>query len=142
MDLLVNIDVDDLPKAIAFYQQATEMRIGRGFGSLGVEMLGTSSPVFLLVKPAGTTASKTASDVRRHRRHWTPVHLDFVVLEIEPAVRRAIDAGATIEGDVETHSWGRIAHLADPFGHGICFIQFHGRGYDEIADELPNPGGL
>jgi hypothetical protein len=22
---------------------------------------------------------------------------------------------------------------ADPFGHGICFIQFLGRGYDEIA---------
>jgi hypothetical protein len=23
--------------------------------------------------------------------------------------------------------------MADPFGHGICFIQFLGRGYDEIA---------
>ena len=135
MDLLVNIDVDDMAKAIAFYQQATGMRIGRRFGSLGVEMLGASSPVFLLVKEAGTTASRTTSEVRRYQRHWTPVHLDFVVPELEPAVRRAIDAGATIEGDIATHSWGRIAHLVDPFGHGICFIQFHGRGYDEIADE-------
>ena len=134
MDLLVNIDVDDLPKAVAFYRQATGMRLGRRFGSLGVEMLGASSPVFLLVKEAGTAASKTTSEVRRYRRHWTPVHLDFVVSELEPAVRRAIDAGATIEGDIETHSWGRIAHMADPFGHGICFIQFHGRGYDEIAE--------
>jgi hypothetical protein len=25
--------------------------------------------------------------------------------------------------------------MADPFGHGICFIQFVGRGYDEIAHE-------
>ena len=24
--------------------------------------------------------------------------------------------------------------MADPFGHGFCFIQFLGRGYDEIAD--------
>jgi predicted enzyme related to lactoylglutathione lyase len=135
MDLLVNIDVDDLAKAIAFYQQVTGMRVGRRFGSLGVEMLGASSPVFLLVKPAGTMASKTTSEIRRYQRHWTPVHLDFVVPELEPAMRRAIDAGATIEGDVETHSWGRIAHLADPFGHGICFIQFLGRGYNEIADE-------
>jgi predicted enzyme related to lactoylglutathione lyase len=135
MDLLVNIDVDDLAKAIAFYQQATEMRVGRRFGSLGVEMLGASVSVFLLVKEAGSVASTSTGEVRRYARHWTPVHLDFVVPELEPAVRRALDAGATIEGKIETHRWGRIAHLADPFGHGICFIQFHGRGYDEIAEE-------
>jgi hypothetical protein len=23
--------------------------------------------------------------------------------------------------------------MADPFGHGICFIEFLGRGYAEIA---------
>jgi hypothetical protein len=34
-----------------------------------------------------------------------------------------------------THRWGRIARMADPFGHGICFIEFLGRGYDEIAGE-------
>ena len=37
MDLLVNIDVDDLSKAIAFYQQAAGLRLVRRFGSLGVE---------------------------------------------------------------------------------------------------------
>jgi len=25
--------------------------------------------------------------------------------------------------------------MADPFGYGICFIEFLGRGYDEIAHE-------
>jgi hypothetical protein len=25
--------------------------------------------------------------------------------------------------------------VADPFGHGICFIEFLGREYDEIADK-------
>jgi predicted enzyme related to lactoylglutathione lyase len=44
MDLLVNIDVDDLSKAIAFYQQAVGSRLGRRFGSLGVEMLGPHQP--------------------------------------------------------------------------------------------------
>jgi hypothetical protein len=24
--------------------------------------------------------------------------------------------------------------MADPFGHGFCFIEFVGRGYDEIAE--------
>ena len=134
MELLVNIDVDDLAKAIAFYQQAAGLRLGRRFGSLGVEMLGASSPIFLLMKPAGTAASPKTSEVRRYERHWTPVHLDFVVADLDAAVRQALDAGASSEGEIETHAWGRIAHLADPFGHGICFIQFHGRGYDEIAD--------
>ena len=135
MDLIVNIDVDDLSKAVAFYQAAARLRVGRRFGSFGVEMLGTSSPIYLLVKAAGTKPSINTDEARRYQRHWMPVHLDFVVPEIEAAVSRALEAGATIEGEIETHNWGREAHMADPFGHGICFIEFLGRGYDEIASE-------
>ena len=57
----------------------------------------------------------------------------FVVAELGAAVSRAIEAGATIEGEIQTHNWGRIAHMADPFGHGFCLIEFTGRGYDEVA---------
>lgn len=134
MDLLINIDVDDLAKAIAFYEQAADLRVSRRFGALGVEMIGASSAVYLLLKPGGTKASATTDDVRRYSRHWTPVHLDFVVADIETAIARARNAGAVPEGDIATHDWGRIAQMADPFGHGICFIEFLGRGYDEIAD--------
>jgi predicted enzyme related to lactoylglutathione lyase len=133
MDLLVNIDVDDLAKAIAFYRDAFALHVGRRFGAFGVEMLGSSSPIYLLVKRDGTKASAATDDVRRYERHWTPVHLDFVVSDVEAAVRQAIAAGASIEGEIATHSWGSIAHMADPFGHGICLIEFPGRGYDEIA---------
>jgi predicted enzyme related to lactoylglutathione lyase len=135
VDLLVNIDVDDLSKAIDFYRKGVGLRVGRHFGALGVEMLGTTSAIYLLVKPEGTRPSTNADDLRRYRRHWTPVHLDFVVSELEAAVSRAVEAGAAIEGAIQARKWGRIAHLADPFGHGICFIEFLGRGYDEIAHE-------
>jgi predicted enzyme related to lactoylglutathione lyase len=135
MDLLVNIDVGDLSTAIAFYGAAVGLRVARRFGSFGVELLGTSSPVYLLVKADGTRPSTNTDEVRRYRRHWTPVHLDFVVPEVEAAVSRALEAGAMIEGEIQTHNWGRIAHMADPFGHGICFIEFLGRGYDAIAGE-------
>ena len=135
MELLVNIDVDDLTKAIAFYQEAAGLRVGRRFGSLGVEMLGASSAIYLLVKAEGSRPSAKTDELRRYRRHWTPVHLDFVVSDLEPAVSRAIEAGATLEGEIETHKWGRIAHMADPFGHGICFLEFRGRGYDEVAEQ-------
>jgi predicted enzyme related to lactoylglutathione lyase len=143
MDLLVNIDVDDLPKATAFYQQAAGLRVGRRFGAFGVEMLGASSPIYLLAKAGGTRATIACEEVRHYARHWTPVHLDFVVPEIEAAVARAIAAGAAREGDVQTHRWGRICHMADPFGHGICFIEFLAGGYDEIAehDTIPAPAG-
>lgn len=134
MELLVNIDVDDLSKAIAFYEKAIGVRVGRRFGQSGVELIGSTCPIWLLVKKGGTKPSSASNDLRRYDRHWTPVHLDFIVADIEAAVQKALAVGATIEGEIQTHNWSRIAHLADPFGHGLCFIQFRGRGYDEIAD--------
>lgn len=134
MDILVNIDVDDLEKAIRFYSAAFGLRIGRRFGAHGAEMLGASSPIYLLVKKAGTPASDTTAQARSYQRHWTPAHLDFVVEEIEHAVQKALQAGARLEKPVATHKWGKLALMADPFGHGFCFVQFLGRGYDEIAD--------
>ena len=133
LQLLANIDVDDLNKAIAFYGSAFDLRVGRRFGDGGVEMLGSSAPIYLLVKPAGTAASATTMQQRHYRRHWTPVHLDFVVEDVYAATQKAQAAGASLEGAIHTYNWGRIAHMADPFGHGFCLLEFLGRGYDEIA---------
>ena len=58
---------------------------------------------------------------------------DFVVTDLEDALQRAKAAGASVEGGVQSHAWGRIALLADPFGNGFCLLQFTGRGYDEIS---------
>ena len=132
-DFLVNLDVDDLEKAARFYGSAFGLKVGRRFGAFGVEMLGSSAPIYLLVKSPGTSASDTTAQRRSYHRHWTPVHLDFVAEEIEPAVQRAVLAGARLEQPIATYKWGKLALMADPFGHGFCFIQFLGRGYDEIA---------
>ena len=134
MDFVANIDVDDLDKAVRFYQAAFGLKVGRRFGESGVEMLGGPAPLYLLVKAAGTAASSAAATVRHYDRHWTPVHLDFVVEEIESAVQGALAAGARLESAISTARWGKLALMADPFGHGFCFIEFLGRGYDEIAD--------
>jgi catechol 2,3-dioxygenase-like lactoylglutathione lyase family enzyme len=131
--ILVNIDVDDLDRAIAFYTALLELKVGRRFGSFGVELVGGSAPLYLLVKAAGTAVSPASSERRRYGRHWTPVHLDFAVPHLEKAVAAALAAGATQDEPPETHRWGSIAHMADPFGHGFCLIEFTGRGYDEVA---------
>jgi predicted enzyme related to lactoylglutathione lyase len=133
MSLLVNIDVDDLGKAVTFYEAAFGLSVGRRLGDSIIEMTGASSPIYLLERPAASKASETTSETRRYERHWTPVHLDFVVDDMEEAVRRAEAAGARLEKPATTAIWGRMALMADPFGHGFCLIQFLGRGYDEIA---------
>lgn len=133
MQLLVNIDVDDLERATTFYIHAFGLYLGRRFGADGNELLGGSAPIYLLAKPAGSQASSQASQQRTYERHWTPVHLDVVVEDIEAAVSRALAAGAKLEQPVRTSGWGKLAVMADPFGHGFCFVQFLGRGYDEIG---------
>ena len=132
-DLLVNIDVDDLAKAEAFYSRAFGLRSGRRFGDGGLEMLGLAAPIYLLVRAAGSSAASTTKQRRDYARHWTPVHLDFVVDDINAAVTRAEAAGATLEVPVRSSNWGKLALMADPFGHGFCLVEFVGRGYDEIA---------
>lgn len=134
MDLLINLDVDDLARAVRFYGEAFDLKIGRRFGSSGVELLGSSAPIYLLVKAAGSRPTPASGSLRSYERHWTPVHLDFVVDDVDAAVARAVAAGAVLEGPVATDTWGRLAVMADPFGHGFCFVQFLGRGYDEVAD--------
>ena len=131
--LLINIDVPDLAAATAFYTAAFPLTIGRRFGTAALELLGGDVPIYLLVKHASSAPYPGATVMRDYARHWSPVHLDFAVLDLEAARDRALAAGALLERDIEQHAWGRIAYLADPFGHGFCLLQFTGRGYDAIA---------
>ena len=132
MSLLVNVDVDDLESATRFYCDGLGLEIGRRFEGW-VELVGAAAPIYLLPKAAGTPVSPASSQERDYRRHWTPVHLDFVVTDIRAAIERALQAGAKLERDVTTHAYGLLALLADPFGNGFCLIEFRGRGYDAIA---------
>jgi len=132
LQLRVCIDVEDLERAIAFYRDALGLTVGRRLGAHWAEMLGASSPVDLLAEPAGTPASPRSAAVRDYQRHWTPVHLDSVVTDLDAAVRRAQAAGATLDREIQTKKWGRLAVLADPFGNGFCLLELRGRGYDEM----------
>jgi catechol 2,3-dioxygenase-like lactoylglutathione lyase family enzyme len=132
MSLLVNLAVDDLEKATRFYCDGLGLRVGRRFDGW-IELVGAAAPIYLLPKPAGTSVSPESADKRSYARHWTPVHLDFVVPDIAKAIERAVTAGATRERDVSDHAYGKLALMADPFGNGFCLLEFTGRGYDEIT---------
>ncbi len=130
MTLLINIDVPDVETGVRFYTQAFGLSVGRRFGSDFVELLGWPAPVYLLTKKAGTVGA--GGDKRRYCRHWTPVHPDIVVGDVDAAVVRAVGAGAKLEVAAADTAYGRIAMLADPFGHGFCLLQFNERGYDAL----------
>ena len=128
--LLLNIDVPDVNAAAAFYTSAFGLTVGRRFGTDAVELLGWLVPCYLLGKNAGTIAA--GDDVRRYDRHWTPLHADVVVDDLDVALARAVAAGATIEQPARDAPYGRIAMVADPFGHGFCLIAFNATGYDGL----------
>jgi uncharacterized glyoxalase superfamily protein PhnB len=131
MKLLLNIDVPDLVVAERFYVAAFGLQPARRFGEDAVELVGAQVPVYLLHKAAGTVGAEAS--LRDYLRHWTPVHVDVAVEDLDASLIRAVAAGAIQEGAVREAGWGRIVQLADPFGHGWCLLQFKGRGYDEIA---------
>src|SRR5215213_9316763 len=132
MSILVNIDVPDLKGALAFYTNVFGLSLKRYLGDHVAELAGWPVPAFLLQKEEGSLGA--GGSRRTYERHWTPVHIDVVVEDIDEAVARAVSAGAIVEQDVRTTIWGKIAVIAAPFGHGFCLIQFLNRGYDEIAE--------
>lgn len=131
--LLLNIDVPDIAAAVRFYSEALGLSVGRRFGADFVELLGSDAPIYLLRKKAGTVIGPAGGDTRRYERHWSPIHPDFVVEDIEAAIDRATKAGAVQEGELSNAPYGKLAMFADPFGHGFCLIEFNARGYDAIA---------
>jgi|SRR4051812_42077466 predicted enzyme related to lactoylglutathione lyase len=132
LQLRICVDVPDLEAAIAFYRDALGLAAGRRLGDKWAEMLGAPCAIDLLAEEAGTPPSPRVVAVRDYARHWTPVHLDFQVADLERAVEQAVAAGATLDQGITPRKWGRIAVLADPFGNGFCLLQFRGRGYDEM----------
>jgi predicted enzyme related to lactoylglutathione lyase len=130
---IINIDVPDLERGIAFYTAAFELRLSRRLGSGFVELMGAGIPIYLIEAQAGSPPFRDAEKLRDYGRHWTPVHFDFVVPDLDAALARALAEGARQESEPSEHAYGRLVLLSDPFGHGVCLLEFNARGYDAIA---------
>jgi predicted enzyme related to lactoylglutathione lyase len=130
---LINVDVPDLEQGIAFYTAAFGLRLSRRLDAGFAELLGGDAPVYLLQNAAGTPPFRGAAVERDYAPHWTPLHLDFVVTDLDAALARALVAGAVQEGAPTEHAYGRLVLLRDPFGHGVCLLQLNARGYDAIT---------
>jgi predicted enzyme related to lactoylglutathione lyase len=135
-NILVNIDVPDLALAQHFYTTAFDLKPGRRFDGW-IELISADFRIYLLPNVEGSQAAESQPTVyRTFARHWTPVHLDFVVETLERSIQRVLKAGATQEGKIEVFPYGRLAYFSDPFGNGFCLIEFNQQGYDAIVVSL------
>ncbi|MEO8063301.1 MAG: VOC family protein [Pseudomonadota bacterium] len=124
MKVIINIDVPALVPAIEFYTRALGLTHSRTLDDDVAELTGASATLYLLQKGAGTPAAKASSIARDYGRHWTPVHFDLVVDDVDAAAQRAIAAGAHAETGHVDWRGSRCVSFGDRFGHGFCFIQF------------------
>jgi uncharacterized glyoxalase superfamily protein PhnB len=124
MKLIINIDVPELQPAIDFYCAALGLELSRRLDSDVAELRGASATIYLLEKAPATQAVKEPVIGRDYRRHWTPVHFDLVVADVDKAAARALAAGAKQETGHVDWRGSRCISFSDPFGHGFCFIEF------------------
>src|SRR5882757_5223390 len=123
MKIGISIDVDNLERAIDFYTHGVGLSVvarGQDWAHLTHE----GQTIFIMQLPRGSDAVENAQSPRDYSRHWTPVHLDFVVADIDRAVEHALAAGAKLDRPIlRRKDRGDMANMADPFGHGFDLIQ-------------------
>jgi catechol 2,3-dioxygenase-like lactoylglutathione lyase family enzyme len=130
MSILINIDVPDVQQALAFYTAALDCQLLRILDEETAELAYGAARIYLLQKPGASAASPHMNETRHYSRHWTPVHMDFVVADLAQAVARAELAGARRESSGTTWRGSTHVTFSDPFGHGFCLIAFTGQTYE------------
>jgi len=131
MNIIINIDVPELDPAIRFYTEALGLSHTRTLDDDTAELRGAAATLYLLRKDPGSAAVKASAVSRDYSRHWTPVHFDLVVDDVDAAAKRALAAGARQETGHVDWRGSRCVSLSDPFGHGFCFIQFENGTYED-----------
>ncbi len=118
----VSIDVSDLKQGEAFYVEALGCEKVRDQGADMVVLSTANCDIYLQEKQAGTQPFESGEKAKRdYKRHWTPVHLDFLAENIDEIVNKVVQSGGSHEGG-DSGDWGSIAYCADPFGNGFCVI--------------------
>ena len=124
----ISIDVEDVDRAVHFYRDGLGLRLvdkGDGWATMAL-----GAQIFFMGLPWGPEGRIK----RDHQRHWTPVHLDFVVDDFDALVEQAIRAGAKLDRPVlRRPDLGDMANMSDPSGNGFDLIQRTARHERESA---------
>jgi predicted enzyme related to lactoylglutathione lyase len=108
------IDVDDVNRAVQFYGRGIGLTVVRQEPDWAQLKVGEQT-IWLMQVPTGPDEAIS----RDYGRHWTPVHLDFHVDDIDKAIERAVANG----GKLERRPKEGLANLSDPSGNGVDLVQ-------------------
>lgn len=117
--VLISVDVGDLNQAESFYVDALGCEfVKKPYPRMTVVSAG-GVEIWLVEKPVASSPFPGSDPVRTYERHWTPVHMDFCVHDIEGTLSQIVEH----HGSYETGEKGKWAFCADPFGNGFCLIK-------------------
>lgn len=134
LSLSISIDVPALSRGVAFFREAFGFEVvAEPYPGVALMRAGEAE-ICLLEKRAGTKPSPNTEEKRHYERHWTPVHFDLHVADLDAAVARAVAAGAIQEQRFDHPGHGGAAFCSDPFGHGFCIL-----GKPAKAQKKPAP---
>jgi len=112
------IDVDDVNRAVRFYGEGIGLTVIRQEPDWAELKIGEQT-IWIMKVAAG----KSGAISRDYRRHWTPVHLDLRVEDLDKTIERAVAAG----GKLEARPRSNLANLSDPSGNGVDLVQASGK---------------
>jgi PhnB protein len=109
--------VDDAAEAIEYYKKAfgakERVRMDAPGGRIGHAELEIGDSLVMLSDPLPQASTKPPKELG-----GTTASIFMYVEDVDAVVKRAVDAGATIEMEVADQFWGdRFGTVADPFGH-------------------------
>ena len=119
--ITVCIDVSDLARATTFYCDALGCSL-RTTQDTHHTLDADGTTVHLSLKAEGTPGTPLPGTERTYARHWTPVHLDFDVEDLDSVTTAVERLGGRVE-ETKRGDWGAAAFCADPFGNGFCLIR-------------------
>jgi PhnB protein len=109
--------VDDAARAIDYYTQAfgakERVRMDTPSGRIGHAELEIGDSLIMLSDPSRQASTRPPKELG-----GTTASVFMYVEDVDAAVQRAVDAGATITMEVADQFWGdRFGTITDPFGH-------------------------
>ncbi|MBX3197348.1 MAG: VOC family protein [Labilithrix sp.] len=118
----VSIDVPDLEAGLQFYGTVFGfVEDARPFPTMAI-LDANNVTVCMHEKAPRTKSSPSGEDVRRYERHWTPVHIDVHVRDLDAVLAKVRAEGGSIEQEFRTQGPKPVAFCSDPFGNGFCVI--------------------
>jgi PhnB protein len=115
--LTAYLAVDNATEAIEFYKQAfgakERLRMDAPGGKIGHAELEIGNSVIMLSDPFPQSSTRPPSEVG-----GSTAGLFMYSEDVDAAMKKAVDAGATVSTEAEDMFWGdRFGSVTDPYGH-------------------------